>query len=87
MDKYISFGNDTTWSVVKGDVAIEQGIYNVRNVRVGENVEGGKYIRIWKRVNGGWKLYRDMFSPDSGQSEAVSVSPEEATSSANATAK
>jgi hypothetical protein len=60
----------------------------VRNVRVGENVEGGKYIRIWKKVNGGWKLYRDMFSPDTGQSEAVSVSPEEATTpSANATAK
>ena len=86
MDKYISFGNDTTWSVVKGDVAIEQGIYNVRNVRVGENVEGGKYIRIWKKVNGDWKLYRDMFSPDTGQSEVVSVSPEEATS-ANPPAK
>jgi ketosteroid isomerase-like protein len=87
IDKYISFGNDTTWSVVKGDIAIEQGIYNVRNVRVGENVEGGKYIRIWKKVNGAWKLYRDMFSPDSGQSEAVSVSPEEVTPSANPTAK
>jgi ketosteroid isomerase-like protein len=87
IDKYISFGNDTTWSTVKGDMAIEQGTYNVRNVRVGENVEGGKYIRIWKRVNGNWKLYRDMFSPDSGQSEVVSVSSEEAATNANATAK
>jgi len=88
IDKYISFGNDSTWSVVKGNIAIEQGTYNVRNVRVGENVETGKYIRVWKKVNGGWKLYRDMFSPDSGQSEAVSVSPEEAAApSANATAK
>jgi ketosteroid isomerase-like protein len=80
IDKYISFGNDTTWSVVKGDIAIEQGIYNIRNVRVGENVEAGKYIRVWKKVNGAWKLYRDMFSPDSGQSEVVSVSPEDVTS-------
>jgi ketosteroid isomerase-like protein len=87
IDKYISFGNDTTWSVVRGNVAIEQGVYNVRNVRVGENVEGGKYIRIWKKVNGDWKLYRDMFSPDSGQSEAVSVSPEEAATNANAAVK
>jgi len=77
IDKYISFGNDTTWSVVKGDIAIEQGVYNIRNVRVGENVEAGKYIRVWKKVNGAWKLYRDMFSPDSGQSEVVSVSPDE----------
>lgn len=87
MDKYISFGNDTSWSLVKGNMAIEQGVYTVRNVRVGENVEGGKYIRIWKQINGDWKLYRDMFSPDSGQSEVVSVSPEEASSNANATAK
>ena len=87
IDKYISFGNDSTWSVVKGNIAIEQGTYNVRNVRVGEDVETGKYIRVWKKINGGWKLYRDMFSPDSGQSEVVSVSPEEAAPSASATAK
>jgi ketosteroid isomerase-like protein len=87
IDKYISFGNDSTWSVVKGNFAIEQGTYNVRNVRVGEDVETGKYIRVWKKINGGWKLYRDMFSPDSGQSSAVSVSPEEAAPSANATPK
>ena len=87
IDKYISFGNDSTWSVVKGNIAIEQGTYIIRNVRVGENVEAGKYIRVWKKINGGWKLYRDMFSPDSGQSEVVSVSPEEAAPSASATAK
>jgi len=87
IDKYISFGNDSTWSVVKGNIAIEQGTYIIRNVRVGENVEAGKYIRVWKKINGGWKLDRDMFSPDSGQSEVVSVSPEEAAPSASATAK
>jgi ketosteroid isomerase-like protein len=77
IDKYIGFGNDTTWSVVRGDVAVEQGVYSVRNVRVGQNVEAGKYIRIWKRINGTWKLYRDMFSPDTLLAEAVFVSPEE----------
>jgi ketosteroid isomerase-like protein len=78
IDKDIGFGNDTTWSVVRGDVGIEQGTYRVRNVRVGQDVESGKYIRVWKRTNGGWKLYRDMFSPDSALAEAVYVSPEEA---------
>jgi ketosteroid isomerase-like protein len=79
IDKYISFGNDTKWSVVRGDLAIEQGVYNVRNVRVGQDVEAGKYIRIWKRVDGTWKLYRDMFSPDSASAEVVSVTPEDTT--------
>ena len=79
IDKYISYGNETKWSAVKGDMAIEQGVYNVRNVRVGQDVETGKYIRIWKKNNGMWMLYRDMFSPDSVIGQAVLVTPEEAT--------
>jgi ketosteroid isomerase-like protein len=79
IDKYISYGNDTKWSAVKGDMAIEQGVYNVRNVRVGQDVETGKYIRIWRKNNGMWMLYRDMFSPDSVIGQAVLVTPEEAT--------
>lgn len=86
IDKYISFGNVTTWSVVHGDLGIEQGTYNVRNVRLGVDAESGKYIRIWKRINGSWKLYRDMFSPDSASTQAVYVSPEEATPAPNPTA-
>ncbi len=83
IDKYISIGNYTAWSAVRGDLAIEQGVYNVRNVQVGENVESGKYIRVWKKVDGTWKLYRDMFSPDSESAGTISVSPEEATPSEN----
>jgi ketosteroid isomerase-like protein len=83
IDKYIGFGNETTWSVVRGDVGVEQGIYRVRNVRVGQDVETGKYLRIWKRTNSGWKLHRDMFSPDSATAEAVYVSPDEPTAVAS----
>jgi ketosteroid isomerase-like protein len=79
IDKYISYGNETKWSAVKGDMAIEQGVYNVRNVRVGQDVETGKYIRIWRKNNGVWMLYRDMFSPDSVIQQAVLVTPEEVT--------
>jgi uncharacterized protein (TIGR02246 family) len=85
IDKYISFGNDTKWSVVRGDIAIEQGVYNVRNVRVGQDVEAGKYIRIWKKTDGTWKLYRDMFSPDSASAEVVSVTSEETPPNENPT--
>lgn len=83
IDKYIGFGNETTWSVVRGDVGVEQGVYRVRNVRVGQEVETGKYLRIWKKTSGGWKLYRDMFSPDSVMTEAVNVSPEDSTTVAS----
>jgi hypothetical protein len=50
---------------------------------VGQEVETGKYLRIWKRTNGGWRLYRDMFSPDTVMAEAVYVSPEDATTVAS----
>lgn len=87
IDKYLGFENDTTWSLVRGNVAIEQGAYTIRNVRVGENVEVGKYIRIWRKAdNGTWRLYRDMYSSDSETPAAVSVSPEEAQQSQELTA-
>ena len=79
IDKYLGFGNGSTWSVVRGDMAVEQGSYTVRNVRIGADVETGKYIRIWKKTIGGWKLYRDMYSSDSPRSAVVSVSPGETT--------
>jgi hypothetical protein len=60
-------------------VGIEQGIYRVRNVRVGQDVETGKYLRVWKRTHDGWRVYRDMFSPDSAMDQAVLVTPEEST--------
>ncbi len=77
IDKYIGFGNFTKWSTVRGDLGIEQGTYTVRNVKIGQDVETGKYIRIWKRTGGEWKLYRDMFSPDSALSQSVFVAPAE----------
>ena len=73
IDKNLGFENDSTWSLVRGDMAIEQGAYHVRNVGVGADVEAGKYIRIWKRIDGTWKLYRDMYSSDNETAAAVSV--------------
>ena len=73
IDKNLGFGNDTAWSLVRGDTAIEQGAYHVRNVGVGQDVEAGKYLRIWKKIDGTWKLYRDMYSSDSETAAAVSV--------------
>jgi len=87
IDKYIGYGNVTNWSAVRGDLAIEQGSYNVRNVRVGQDVEAGKYIRIWKRVGGQWKLYRDMYSPDTALSQSVLITADESTPTPETPAK
>ncbi len=44
-----------------GDTAYEVGKYTL--FIAGEQVaDSGKYVVIWKRVNGQWKLYRDIWN-------------------------
>ena len=42
-----------------GDWAFETGKFVVTSPQ-GKTIYDGKYICIWKRVNGEWKIYRDM---------------------------
>ena len=46
---------------VLGATAVEIGEY-VRRAGDGSTVDHGKYIVIWKRVAGEWKIHRDMFN-------------------------
>lgn len=44
-----------------GDKAIEVGTYVLKNA-AGTPVDNGKYIVVWKRVDGAWRLHRDIFN-------------------------
>ena len=44
-----------------GPTATEVGQYELRD-RAGKVLDHGKYIVIWRREGGNWKLLRDMFS-------------------------
>jgi len=46
-----------------GDTAHEVGTYQMFGSD-GKVVETGKYVVIWKREGGQWKLHRDMWSSD-----------------------
>ncbi len=35
-------------SLIRNDIAIEQGHYRVRDVRRGSDVEEGKYLHVWR---------------------------------------
>jgi ketosteroid isomerase-like protein len=50
---------------VQGATAIEIGAY-VRRLRDGSTFSRGRYIVIWKRVGGEWKIHRDMFASQPG---------------------
>ncbi len=73
----ISFDTDSTLSLVQGDLAIEQGTYRVRNVRIGENVEYGEYLNVWRRSAGRWHAYRSMYNVMMSRHVGVSVTPDE----------
>lgn len=71
------YDTDDDMTLVRGDVAIEQGQYRVRNLRRGADIEEGKYIRIWRSTNGDWKLYRLIYNTDIEPRADVSVVEEE----------
>jgi len=55
--------NDMTFTTtnITGDVnfIIETGNYEMRDG--GESlIDRGKYVVVWKQINGEWKLYRDI---------------------------
>ena len=44
-----------------GEVAVEVGSY-VDTGPDGEHVDHGKYVALWKKVDGEWKIIRDIFN-------------------------
>jgi uncharacterized protein (TIGR02246 family) len=44
-----------------GDTAIEVGRFSLHG-EGGQELDNGKYIVIWKRQDGQWKLHRDIFN-------------------------
>ena len=52
-------------TVVRKDVAIEQGVYRVRDIDKAQDIETGKYLNVWRLTDGkgkSWKLWRSSWS-------------------------
>jgi len=44
-----------------GDLVAETGNYEMFGAE-NKSLDKGKYVVVWKKDNGNWKIYRDMFS-------------------------
>lgn len=64
MTPVVSFNTVTDMLLVRGDVAVEQGHFTVRNIKRGADIEYGKYMHVWRKEDGDWKLYRLIFNTD-----------------------
>jgi uncharacterized protein (TIGR02246 family) len=60
---------DVNWSTERvevstsGDMAVEYGKYNVKNLGpAGTDSDEGKYITVYRKVNGAWKVAADIGS-------------------------
>ena len=71
----VAYDTDTEMTLVRGDLAVEQGRYRVRNVRRGSDVEDGKYLHVWRRMGNDWKLYRLIYNTDVEPRTQVSIEP------------
>jgi uncharacterized protein (TIGR02246 family) len=75
MNQRVSYDTDTQMTIVRDDLAVEEGTYVVRNVRRGLDVEQGKYLHVWRRVGNDWKLYRMIYNTDVEPRTEVSIEP------------
>ena len=73
MTPVVSFNTEADMSMIRADIAIEQGHYRVRDVRRGSDIEEGKYMHVWRNRGTGWKLYRVMYNTDVAAPTSVSV--------------
>lgn len=46
-----------------GNIAYETGKWRSWGAD-GKEIDHGKYVVVWKRVNGQWKMYRDIWNSD-----------------------
>lgn len=66
MSQYLKFGikkftDETTALYGNEDNLIEEGNYYMGDEK-GSTIDKGKYIAIWRKVNGDWKMYSDIFN-------------------------
>ena len=71
------FNAYTDMTLVREDIGIEQGHYTVRDLRRGSDIELGKYVHVWRKVNNDWKLYRIIYNTDVAPRPEVSVTQPE----------
>jgi ketosteroid isomerase-like protein len=73
----ILFSTDSSVSVVRGDLAMDQGTYRVRNVNRGVDVEYGSYMNVWRLENGQWRVFRSMYNVKMAPRPVISISPDD----------
>ncbi len=65
LQKQLQYWISSEGSMSSGDLAYDQGSYRVRDINRVRDLESGKYVIIYKKVNGRWKIFRNIYNTDS----------------------
>ncbi len=58
----VSFGPTKIVVAAAGDMAWDYGTYEVRAAPGGATVDHGKYVVVWQKIDGEWKVVTDIFN-------------------------
>lgn len=61
MDAGMTGELETVETQEAGDLGLETGKFRILSAD-GKEVDRGKYVVVWKKENGAWKLYRDIWN-------------------------
>ena len=59
---------------VVGDMAWHSGAYVVKD-KGGKAVDAGKFLEVWERKNGKWRIVRDIWNSDAAPAAAAAAMP------------
>lgn len=65
LQKQLQYWISSEGSVASGNIAYDHGSYRVRNINEMRDIESGKYVIIFKKINGQWKIFRDIYNTNS----------------------
>ena len=52
------------------DLVVEEGTYNFPDGK-GGSFDKGKFIALWKKEDGKWKLYREIWNTDNARQQVI----------------
>jgi|GEM_PF-1497018 len=64
MSPALQYATSSTVNGESGELAFDQGTYVIRNVEQGRDIEFGKYLNVFKKVDGHWRIFRTMWNMD-----------------------
>lgn len=65
LKKQLQYWLSSEGSAVSGNIAYDQGNYRVRDINKLRDLETGKYVSIYKKDDGKWKIFRVIYNSDS----------------------